>query len=175
MDTYKVVPDVLAVAPSEILNVVYPDIEVNLGNEIKPRKVKDKPKVEWKSEPSSYYTLCMTDPDNAQPTDVLPEWHHWLVGNIPGNNVADGETLAEYIGSGPPDGTGLHRYVFVLYKQPGRLTFDEKRLGFSVDGRASFKIGNFAQKYNLGNPVAANFYLAQFDDWVPQLYELLGA
>lgn len=73
-------------------------------------------------------------------------------------------------------GTGLHRYVFLVYRQPGKLVFDEKRLtNKSVDGRASFKISKFAEKYNLGNPIAGNFYLAEFDDWVPQLYKLLGA
>lgn len=28
------------------------------------------------------------------------QWLHWLVGNIPGNAVAKGETLAEYVGPG---------------------------------------------------------------------------
>lgn len=32
------------------------------------------------------------------------EWHHWLVVNIPQNDVAKGEVLSEYVGSGPPKG-----------------------------------------------------------------------
>ena len=32
------------------------------------------------------------------------EWHHWVVVNIPDNNVGEGETLSEYVGSGPPKG-----------------------------------------------------------------------
>jgi phosphatidylethanolamine-binding protein (PEBP) family uncharacterized protein len=28
----------------------------------------------------------------------------------------------------PPEGTGLHRYVFLIYKQNGKLEFDEPRL-----------------------------------------------
>lgn len=31
---------------------------------------------------------------------------------------------SEYIGAGPPAGTGLHRYVFLLYKQKEREIFD---------------------------------------------------
>ena len=31
--------------------------------------------------------------------------------NIPGNDVSQGEVCAEYVGAGPPKGTGLHRYV----------------------------------------------------------------
>lgn len=176
MEKHQVVPDVIPVVPSDVLKITYPDgIDVNQGNEIKPRQVKNIPKVEWNADSASYYTLCMTDPDNSQPTDVLPEWHHWLVVNIPGNKVSEGDVLSEYIGSGPPDGTGLHRYVFVVYKQSGKLAFDEKRLTLSVDGRANFKISKFAEKYNLGNAVAGNFYLAQFDDYVPLLYKQLGA
>lgn len=58
--------------------------------------------------------------------------------NIPGNDVAKGQTLSEYVGSGPPKGTGLHRYVMLVYKQPGRIQPEEKRLtNRSGDGRAN--------------------------------------
>ncbi|EDS33459.1 phosphatidylethanolamine-binding protein 2 [Culex quinquefasciatus] len=119
----------------------------------------------------------MTDPDapsRKEPT--YREWHHWLVGNIPGADVAKGETLSEYVGSGPPEGTGLHRYVFLVYKQNGKLSFDEPRLtNRSGDNRGGFSIAKFAEKYKLGNPVAGNFYQAQWDDYVPILYKQLGA
>lgn len=45
----------------------------------------------------------------------------------------------------------------------------------SADNRGGFKISKFAEKYKLGNPVAGNFYQAQYDDYVPQLYKQLGA
>ena len=35
--------------------------------------------------------------------------------------------------------------------------------------------GEFAQKYALGNPVSGNFYLAEWDDYVPTLYKQLEA
>lgn len=34
------------------------------------------------------------------------EFRHWLVGNIPGDKVDQGETLTEYVGSGPPKDSG---------------------------------------------------------------------
>lgn len=147
------------------------------GNVLTPTQVKDIPvEVSWPAEPSSLYTLCMTDPD--APSRLAPkfrEWHHWLVVNIPGSSVAKGTTLSEYVGSGPPKGTGLHRYVFLVYKQPAALSPDEKRLtNRSGDGRGCFSIRNFAKKYNLGAPVAGNFYQAEWDDYVPKLYEQLG-
>jgi phosphatidylethanolamine-binding protein len=64
--------------------------------------------------------------------------------------------------------SGLHRYVFLIYKQSGKLTFDEPRLtNRSGDNRGKFSISNFAKKYNLGNQ-------AQWDDYVPKLYEQLS-
>lgn len=99
-----------------------------------------------------------------------------MVGNIPGKDISKGEVLSAYVGSGPPEGTGLHRYVFLIYKQNGQLTFDEPRLpNTSGENRGGFKIANFAKKYNLGNPVAGNLYQAQWDDYVPILYKQLGA
>lgn len=82
--------------------------------------------------------------------------------------------MSEYIGAGPPKGTGLHRYVFLLYKQPSKLTFEERHLSNrSGEHRAKFSIRNFAAKYNLGNPIAGNMYQAEYDDYVPILYKQL--
>lgn len=40
-------------------------------------------------------------------------------------------------------------------------------------GRLSTKHQEFVQKYNLGNPEFGNFFLAQYDEYVPVLDELL--
>jgi len=175
---HEVVPDVIAVAPSDKIEVSYPSgVIVNMGNELTPTQVKDEPSVSWPADPNALYTLCMTDPDApSRKEHTFREWHHWLVGNIPGNDITKGETLSEYVGSGPPPETGLHRYVFLAYKQPSKLNFDEPRLtNRSAEKREKFSIAKFALKYNLGNPVAGNFYQAQYDDYVPLLYKQLGA
>ncbi|CAK9824842.1 Phosphatidylethanolamine-binding protein homolog F40A3.3 [Anthophora retusa] len=142
-----------------------------------PPKVKDPPTITWDGNANEYYTVCMTDPDAPSRKDPkFREWHHWLVGNIPGSEISKGEVLSEYIGSGPPKDTGLHRYVFLLYKQPAKLTFDEPRLtNRSADNRGKFSIRKFAAKYKLGDPIAGNMYQAEFDDYVPLLYKQLGA
>lgn len=55
------------------------------------------------------------DPDAPSRADPkFREWHHWLVANIPGNDVSKGETLSEYVGSGPPQGTGNFSFKFDL-------------------------------------------------------------
>lgn len=97
---------------------------MNLGNELTPTQVKDLPSVSFAADPQKFYTLVMTDPD--APSRIEPtyrEFKHWVVVNIPGDDVASGENLAEFVGSGPPMDTGLHRYVFLVYEQPKKLPF----------------------------------------------------
>lgn len=178
METHQVVPDVIPVAPKAVASVKYPSgVEVNQGNTLTPTQVKDLPKIEWDAKEGTFYTVCMTDPDapsRKEPT--YREWHHWLVGNVPGTKIEAGETLSEYVGSGPPPDTGLHRYVFLVYEQNGKINFDEPRLtNRSADNRGGFSIRKFAEKYQLGDPVAGNLYQAEYDDYVPILYKQLGA
>lgn len=174
---HEIVPDVIDTAPTELVTVCYGQLEVKEGCVLTPTQVQNKPRISWNADSNAFYTVCMTDPDapsRKQPT--FREWHHWLVVNVPGCNIEQGEVLSDYIGSGPPKDTGLHRYIFLVYKQPSKLTCDEKRLpDNSGDGRGGFKIAAFAKKYNLGNPVAGNFYQAEYDDYVPKLYAKLGA
>lgn len=73
----------------------------------------------------------------------------------------------------PP--SGLHRYVWLVYEQSGSLSCSEPVLtNRSGDGRGKFKIQSFRKKYNLGAPVAGTCYQAEWDDYVPKLYEQLA-
>ncbi|VDN04776.1 unnamed protein product [Thelazia callipaeda] len=174
---HGVVPDVVSVGPTKLADVSYDGHKVNLGNELTPTQVKDQPKVSWDAEAGSLYTLVMTDPDApSRKSPKFREWHHWLVTNIPGHDVSKGDVLSEYVGSGPPHGTGLHRYVFLVYKQPSKIADAEHGHLTNRSGanRGGFKTMNFVNKHNLGNPVAGNFYQAEYDDYVPKLYEQLS-
>ncbi|KAG9508572.1 Phosphatidylethanolamine-binding protein-like F40A3.3, partial [Fragariocoptes setiger] len=173
----SVIPDVIDTLPSESVKVTYPSgVEVKHGNELTPTAVKDEPKLEYKASADQLYTVCMTDPDAPSRQDPkFREWLHWLVVNVPSQDVSKGQTLSQYVGSGPPQGTGLHRYVFLVYKQNGTVTSDMRLTNTSADGRGKFSIRNFAKSHNLGEPVAVNFYQAQWDDYVPKLYKQLGA
>lgn len=43
-------------------------------------------------------------PSRANPK--FGEWLHWLIVNIKGNDVSSGEVIDDYVGAGPPQGTG---------------------------------------------------------------------
>lgn len=98
---------------------------MNFGNELTPTQVKDEPIVSWDSEPGQLYTLILAEPDaptRADPSDG--EVRHWLVVNIPDNSIKDGLAIVQFVGSAPPDGTGFHRYIFLVFKQSAKIDYD---------------------------------------------------
>lgn len=150
-------------------------MKVSLGNELTPTQVKDEPAVKWDAEEGALYTLLMTDPD--APTRKNPEVgevRHWMVVNIPGNEVAKGQVVVAYVGSGPPKDSGLHRYVFLVFKQHGNVETSISVPNTSRDGRLKTKTRDLIKEFNLGSPVAGNFYQAQYDDYVPVLHARFG-
>ncbi len=55
----------------------------------------------WNAEINAFYTLLMVDPD-----DEVGDWLHWLVVDIPGNNIFQGVKKAAYMRTLPSDGSG---------------------------------------------------------------------
>lgn len=112
-------------------------------------------------------------PSRLEPT--RREFRHWLTINIEGNDLNSGESIFQYIGSGPPKDTGLHRYVFLLFKQPtGKIEFDSPFVSdHSALGRPSTSTKDLIKKFDL-KLVAGNFYQAEYDDYVPILHEQLA-
>lgn len=171
--TEKVIGDVIAFKPDDLVEVTWKDSQCSVGNVLTPTQMKEQPLVKWNSEPNSFYTLLMTDPDAPSREDPkFGEWKHWLVVNIPGDKVSEGEVRSEYIGAGPPEGTGLHRYVFLVMKQRAKLSFADipVQKNTSPKGRNNFNTKAFIQKYTL-RLTHGNFCKAEWDDYVPTLYK----
>lgn len=179
MEAHQVVTEVIDSVPESVATIRYgPDLVVNLGNELTPTQVQNQPDlIVWKTEPNVLYTVLMTDPDIPSRVDhSFGEVLHWLVVNVPGTALSKGETFAEYIGSGPPEGSGLHRYVFLVFKQQEKLTLNRLKADkCSTEGRIGFKTRQFIEDNNLGVPIAGNFYQAQYDDYVPVLHKQLNS
>ncbi|XP_054157289.1 protein D3-like, partial [Oppia nitens] len=158
-----IIPDVIDTIPKYKITIKFRSgVEANFGNELTPTQVKDKPTVSWPSKRDVYYTLVMTDPD--APTRSNPingQYRHWLVINIAGLDVANGQILTDFIGSAPRKNTGLHRYVFLVYRQPKLIEHPVSRSDLAK--RSKFKIRDFAKDNNLGQPIAVNYYMAQWD------------
>ncbi|XP_055905248.1 protein D3-like [Eupeodes corollae] len=173
LKSFKVIPDMITSDVPEALKITFNSgAVVNMGNIIYPSQAKDQPMVDWNADENAYYLLVCADPDAPYPEDpFLSELNTWMVGNIPGKNILSGDVLIEYVGSAPPRGADLNRYVFLLYKQPKRIEFEEKPIDkYTIEGRSNFSVNAFASKYDLGEPVGAEFYLSEYDDYVLDLY-----
>ena len=62
---------------------------------------------------NNYYTLIMYDPDAV----IGGTYIHWLKVNIKSNDMNTGNVIIPYKGPTPPPKTGIHHYIFELYKQ----------------------------------------------------------
>ncbi|CAK7329100.1 unnamed protein product [Dovyalis caffra] len=135
------------------------------GHELFPSAVTHKPKVEVHGgDMRSFFTLVgyiyiyihvMTDPDVPGPSDpYLREHLHWLVTDIPGTTDATfGREVVDY--EMPRPNIGIHRFVFLLFKQKRRQTVT------TPSSRDKFNSRKFAEENELGLPVAAVFFNAQ--------------
>ncbi|KAF9677003.1 hypothetical protein SADUNF_Sadunf08G0062100 [Salix dunnii] len=153
----RVIGDVLDPFMRSIsLRVNYNSREVNNGCELKPSQVVNQPRVDIGGEDlRTFYTLVMVDPDAPSPSDPsLREYLHWLVTDIPATTGASfGQETLCY--ESPRPTVGIHRFVFVLFRQLGRQTV------YAPGWRQNFNTRNFAELYNLGSPVAAVYFNCQ--------------
>ncbi|XP_047999739.1 protein D2-like [Leguminivora glycinivorella] len=166
----RIVPDVIPVPPKDLACVKYPNVIVNKGNAINPLEAQVPPNITWKADPHKYYIVFLVDPDAPSPElPIFRLFNHWIVGNIPGNNVAAGEDLTFYVGPTPPPVpvTAFHRYVFLVYKQPKKLNFGSPLI-LSLS-RLKFSLEKFVKKFCLGTPIAGNFFRSRLIDAIPLL------
>lgn len=69
----------------------------------------------WNSEPGAYYTLLFSDPDIPEQFHAK-EALHWLVVNIPGNDISKGDVIFDYMGCGPPKVIKILIHKFKTYE-----------------------------------------------------------
>ncbi|XP_059643279.1 protein SELF-PRUNING-like [Cornus florida] len=153
----RVIGDVLdPFTPTIKMSVIYNNKQVCNGYEYYPSAVTAKPRVEVNGgDMRSFFTLVMTDPDVPGPSDpYLREHLHWIVTDIPGTTDATfGREVVSY--EIPKPNIGIHRFVFVLFKQKRRQSVSPP------SSRDCFNTRSFAADNDLGLPVAAVFFNAQ--------------
>jgi hypothetical protein len=99
-------------------------MEVYYGNKLvnqnflTPFETSTQPVVSYPTEKDSYYTLFLYDPDAVTESGY---YIHWAVTNIPGNRIEDGNVILSYSGPNPPKKSGIHRYIFSVYKQRNKF------------------------------------------------------
>ncbi|XP_038905820.1 protein CENTRORADIALIS-like [Benincasa hispida] len=126
------------------------------GHEFFPSAVATKPRVAIQGgELRSFFTLIMTDPDVSRPSDPYLRVHlHWIVTDIPGTtDTTFGKEIVSY--EIPMPNIGIHRFVFVLFKQKRRQSVNP------LSSRDQFNTRAFAIDNDLGLPVVVVYFNAQ--------------
>ncbi|KAJ3671008.1 hypothetical protein LUZ60_008434 [Juncus effusus] len=147
-----VIRDVLEPFRTSIpLRITYNNRLILNGSELRPSALATRPKIEiGGNDLRTFYTLVLVDPDAPSPSNPnLREFLHWMVTDIPETTaVTYGQEVVYY--ERPEPRSGIHRMVFVLYRQLGRGTV------FPPDMRYNFSCKTFARQHHLD--VAAAIY-----------------
>ncbi|KAJ0816079.1 putative phosphatidylethanolamine-binding protein [Helianthus annuus] len=139
----RVIGDVVdPFTPSVTMEVAYNShYTVSSGHELMPNIITSKPQVHIGGvDMRSAYTIILTDPDAPSPSDpYLREHLHWEIVSYEKPNPL----------------IGIHRYVFLLFKQRARKSVRPPA------SRDQFNTRSFSQENDLGLPVAAVYFNAQ--------------
>ena len=131
----KVIHDFI---PSLTISVNWFKHQASLGNTLTPKQVKKQPSITIHDETNPdycqtnnmTYVITLTDPDAPSRDD--PKWSemcHWIAAGVPlGKTVSmlpapfigmgknsDLDEVMEYMAPSPPEKTGKHRYVFLVF------------------------------------------------------------
>jgi len=117
---------------------------------------------------SSTYTIVLADPDAPSRADPkFGQWRHWIqpglkptsvqaLASIEGNAALEAQSsqastlpfvttdthaATPYKGPGPPPGSGIHRYTFLLFREP-------KTGSYSVNAEEDLGGNEFTQRRN---------------------------
>ncbi|KAK1446462.1 hypothetical protein CCUS01_12427 [Colletotrichum cuscutae] len=122
---------------------------------------------------NSRFVLYMIGPDS--PTRESPterNMRHYLAGNftleqtksevLSSAMIMKNSTpaLNDYMAPEPKAGSGMHRYVYLLYVQPEKLN----KMGFDAMGvdkmnRKNFNISQFRKQAGLGRPIGGTYFM----------------
>nr|XP_018910110.1 PREDICTED: uncharacterized protein LOC109039182 isoform X2 [Bemisia tabaci]XP_018910111.1 PREDICTED: uncharacterized protein LOC109039182 isoform X2 [Bemisia tabaci] len=162
----EIVPQIVNNTPIYKCEVEYGKEKIHFGNNMTADQIAEKPTlIKWPTQSGAFYTLLMFGPDvPTREKSCEMMWRHWAVGNIPKNDIDKGDTLVEYENIEPFYRAGFHRILFFIYKQPGRrrLNFTSSKgvikKGSKWEVRGVWYIERFLAKFNLTEPIAANFF-----------------
>ncbi|KAJ6546682.1 PEBP-like protein [Mycena vulgaris] len=182
----RLIPDVIGpLVPSALLSIVLPSGPAALGAEVALSETVEPPAIVIAATPTeaeitaeglvdsnTRYTLAMFDPDApsaAQPTSS--QFRHWVITGLTPNADPTAPALQTtpaanaYMPPGPFKGSGIHRYTFVLFREPPNfaLPADAPDREASIVARRHWDAVKFGERNGL-EMVGAAFYLVRGED-----------
>ncbi|XP_052544074.1 39S ribosomal protein L38, mitochondrial isoform X2 [Tympanuchus pallidicinctus] len=150
-------------------------VPVYYGNVVTPSEASNPPEVSYEADKGSLWTLLLTNPDGHL-RDTDSEYLHWLVTNIPGNDIKAGKEMCHYLPPFPAMGTGYHRFIFLLFKQDRPIDFSEDvrpKPCYSLKMR-TFSTFDFYRKHEDDmTPAGLAFFQCQWDSSVTWIFHQL--
>ncbi|KFQ92666.1 hypothetical protein Y956_05010, partial [Nipponia nippon] len=150
-------------------------VPVYYGNIVTPSEASSPPAVSYEADKSSLWTLLLTNPDGHL-RDTDSEYLHWLVTNIPGNDIKSGKEICHYLPPFPAMGTGYHRFVFLLFKQDCPIDFSEDVRPMPCHSlkMRTFSTFDFYRKHeDAMTPAGLAFFQCQWDSSVTWVFHQL--
>ncbi|XP_003740758.1 39S ribosomal protein L38, mitochondrial [Galendromus occidentalis] len=139
---------------------------VHYGNIISCADSASVPDVTYPADPGHLFTLVMTSLDSHLES-TESEYLHWMVGNIPGNDISKGTTLCEYMRPFVPKGSGYHRFAFLLFRQEKEIEFSKHRetiKGTCLRKRTFRTIDFYRGLEDEITPCGLSFFQSDWDD-----------
>jgi len=180
------VPEKLERIPDQLLEIKFGTINVAPNMTMKMSQMQSRPSVYWDAEPNALYTLLIEDLDILEEIGDV-QFKHWIVTNIPGNNVAAGDETIEFLtsfafataeGGLDINSERTQRHQVLVYKQPRRLEAGEVIAERGCEGnwgpRFIQKRTDLVEKLGLEGPVAGNFYRVSYEKGWSEFYLCLA-
>ena len=155
----EMVPEILDQVPESLLDLTFRTVRTFPGMRLTADVTRFNPMMRWDAKPDSFYTVIVSNLDiNNRRNRTLSEYWHWLVVNVPGGNVDQGQVQLDLLHPlVMPDGDGDHRFGYFVMKQPrGGMDFSSEgdpTSNCSKDmsrGRGPFRsTREFMRKYGL--------------------------
>ncbi|ODM94651.1 39S ribosomal protein L38, mitochondrial [Orchesella cincta] len=162
--------------PINMLDIRYDqgdlDALVHQGNLLQPSETSRKPTVTYNGLNDALYTLVLTTPD-CHLTEEKAEYLHWMIGNIPGNDVSKGAEICDYLQPFPPRGIGFCRYVFVLYRQEKVIDFSKYKRPENCKNLAARTFSTYEfyrDLQDLMTPCGLAFFQAKWDSTLTDFF-----
>ena len=173
------VPDLLpSLNPSALMTVTFPGVgSISPGQNLSMQQVATAPAVTITPVNSGVatpgnYTLMMVDSFPFGKNDSNHQILHWLANSAslqndssacPALNVSTsgGLVVTNYVSPAPPVGSGIHRYVIMLFPQPSSFSPPANLSTANVGIDLFFHFKDYVSSSNLGQPIAAMFFEVQ--------------
>ena len=174
-----IVPDLLpSFNPSAVMTVSFPDVgHISPGQKLSLPHVATAPNVTiTPANPSvpttGNFTLMMVDARARGTNESNGQVLHWLANSAtlqhislhrPSLNVSTGGGLVvtDYSPPMPPVGTGVHRYVILLFPQPPTFSPPANETTPNVGKQLVFHTTDYIATSKLGYPIAGMFFEVQ--------------